>query len=101
MARSPRRLSDSLAGLGSELGPQTPLARVQAAWSSALGAAIAAESTPVSEQAGRVVVSCSSAAWAQELDLMQLELVERLNATLGDQVVASLRFRADGRHASS
>jgi len=97
--RGPRRLSDSLGRLGGELGPQTRLARIQFAWREAVGPTIAAEATPVSERDGTLVVSCSSAVWAQELDLMQTDLLARLNAELGEQIVRSARFRADGRHA--
>ena len=36
-------------------------------------------------------MTCSSAVWAQELDLMGPELVERLNDALGVPAVRSLR----------
>jgi predicted nucleic acid-binding Zn ribbon protein len=36
-------------------------------------------------------VTCASAVWAQELDLMGPELVARLNAELGAELVRSLR----------
>ena len=38
-----------------------------------------------------LTITCSSAAWAQELDLMGPVLVERLNAALGSQMVRALR----------
>jgi len=49
-----------------------------------------------------VTVACHSATWAQELDLLGPELLERLNAALaeaGSPAVARLRFTADAaRH---
>ena len=46
-----------------------------------------------------ITVACRSATWAQELDLMQESLLERLNATFSEQRVEGLRFTADGaRH---
>lgn len=97
--RVPRRagfaLRDALAGSA----PKTLLASVQAAWAEACGAAIAAEAQPVSEREGTITVACRSATWAAELDLMQEELRERLNRTLGEERVSGLRFTADGaRH---
>jgi predicted nucleic acid-binding Zn ribbon protein len=87
----------------SEAAPKTPLAAVQAAWPRAAGDAVARESEPVAERDGVVTIACHSATWAQELDLMQAELLERLNAELdpGDsprlasQPVSRLRFTAD------
>jgi predicted nucleic acid-binding Zn ribbon protein len=89
--RGPRPLSDALAALGHEATPQTLLARVQAAWPGAVGAAIAAEAQPVAERAGTVTVTCRSAAWASELELLAPELLERLNGALGDAADGPLK----------
>ena len=66
-----------------------------------VGPALSREAQPVSERRGTVTVGCGSAVWAQELALMSGELVERLNAALGDSgeaaPVESLRFVAGGR----
>jgi hypothetical protein len=72
------------------------------------GEAVAAEANPVSERAGLVTVACRSATWAQELDLLQSELLERLNAAIFKAdpersigSVSGLRFTADAaRHES-
>jgi hypothetical protein len=53
-----------------------------------------------------VTIACRSATWAQELDLLQEELLERLNGALSeadrgaiDAPVRALRFTADApRH---
>jgi predicted nucleic acid-binding Zn ribbon protein len=79
---APRRLANALSGLVEDLAPATTLARVQRVWSEVAGPAIAGEAEPVSERAGVHSVRCDSAVWAQELDLMSADLVERLNAAL-------------------
>jgi len=48
---------------------------------------------PVSEREGTLTVECVDGVWAQELDLMQATLLERLRAELGEQAPAALRFR--------
>jgi predicted nucleic acid-binding Zn ribbon protein len=89
--QAPRPLSVAVDALRVDLEPATPLAAVQRAWPEAAGEVIAGEARPVAERSGVVTVSCSSAVWAQELDLMGAELVERLNGVLGAPAVRSLR----------
>jgi predicted nucleic acid-binding Zn ribbon protein len=44
-----------------------------------------------------VTIDCSDSVWAQELDLMQGQLLERLRDKLGELAPKSLRFRvSDG-----
>jgi predicted nucleic acid-binding Zn ribbon protein len=88
---APRPLAVAVDALRGDLEPATALAAVQRAWPRAVGDLIAAEARPVAERSGVVTVSCTSAVWAQELDLMGSELVERLNAELGMSAVRSLR----------
>jgi len=95
MRRSaPRRVALALEGLTSELAPATLLSEVQRAWREAAGAAFARVSEPVSERDGVVVVACSAAVWAQELDLMSERVIERLNDELGRPAVQRLRVHA-------
>ena len=88
---SPRPLAGAIERLAGDLAPATTLARVQAAWPRAAGEAIAREATPVSERAGVVTVSCSSAVWAHELDLLAPAIVERLREASGADSVRRLR----------
>ena len=99
---APRSLAPSLERATAGLAPATALARVQAAWLAAVGSTVAEEATPVSERDGTVTVTCRSAVWAQELDLLSADLLEQLHAALGDPPseppVRALRFVAtDGR----
>jgi predicted nucleic acid-binding Zn ribbon protein len=73
--------------------PKTRLAALQAAWVDVVGERIAAVADPVSEREGTVLVACSDSVWAQELDLMQEQLLQRLSDRLGDDAPGSLRFR--------
>ena len=94
--RAPRPAGLAVVALRERLQPATPLAAVQRAWPEAVGPAVAAEAQPVSERAGVVTVSCRSAVWAQELDLMAPVLIERLNQAVGGPAVRSLRCLATG-----
>lgn len=87
----PRGMSFALDTLRDELAPETVLADVQRAWPDVVGAAIAAEATPVSERRGVVTVSCSASVWAQELDLMAPTILGRLNARLSEGRIERLR----------
>lgn len=106
--RAPRRLGSALAPATQRARPRTLLAAVQEVWPRVAGEAVAAEASPVAERAGVVTVACHSATWAQELDLLQSELLERLNAAVSEtdpegpeSPVSALRFTADAaRHES-
>jgi predicted nucleic acid-binding Zn ribbon protein len=90
---APRPLSVALRDLNSTLAPATTLARVQELWERATGPAIAAAAIPTAERDGVLTVRCAAAVWAQELDLMAFELLPRLNAELGGEVIRELRCR--------
>jgi len=79
----PRPLAAALAEVGREAAPATLLARVQACWSEVVGPGVAAEAVPVGERGGTLTLSCRSASWAHELELLGPDLLERLNVALG------------------
>jgi predicted nucleic acid-binding Zn ribbon protein len=91
--RAPRQASVALRAARDRAAPRTPLAAAQAAWKGAVGERIASVATPSSERAGTLTVECSDSTWADELDLMQEQLMERLRSELGDLAPAALRFR--------
>jgi predicted nucleic acid-binding Zn ribbon protein len=93
--RAPRPAATALRAALDRAAPKTPLAALQVAWAETVGEQIAAVASPVSERAGEAVVSCSDSVWAQELDLMQGQLLERLEERLGEQAPRSLRFRVE------
>lgn len=89
---APKPVARVLAEALPRSAPATLLARAQAAWPGAVGEVIAAESAPVSEREGTLTIGCSSAVWAQELELMAADLIVPLNAALGGPRVRRLRF---------
>lgn len=89
---TPRPLADALRAVRAAVEPQTPLGAVQGAWAEAVGAEIAAHARPVAERDGTVTVACDAATWAQELDLLQSELLAKLRERLGEGVCERLRF---------
>ena len=93
--RAPRPAAGAFKAALRQVTPQTPLASIQAAWSQAVGEQLAAAATPVSERDGTLTVECADAVWAQELDLMQGALLERLREQVGEQAPRSLRFRVN------
>jgi predicted nucleic acid-binding Zn ribbon protein len=96
--RAPRPAAPAFRTALEQAAPKTRLARVQGVWAAAVGERIAAVAQPVSERDGTIVVTCSDAVWAQELDLMQEQLRASLRERLGEEAPSSLRFRVkDGR----
>jgi predicted nucleic acid-binding Zn ribbon protein len=96
-----RPAGEALRNVVAETAPATLLAAVQRAWPEVVGARVAAQADPIGERDGTVTVACRSATWAQELDLMQDQIRERLNAALAGHQVSALRFTADAdRHRS-
>ncbi|MEO8092531.1 MAG: DUF721 domain-containing protein [bacterium] len=99
----PRRLGDALQRVRSEAAPATLLAAVQEAWPAVAGAAVSAQAEPVAERDGVVTIACRSATWAQELDLLAPDLLERLRTAVAERsfeaTLQRLRFTADAaRH---
>lgn len=91
---APRTVAGAMAALTDSLAPPTLLTEVQRRWTQAAGDAIAREAQPTAERGGVVTVTCSSSVWAQELDLLSRELLERLNAALGRPAITALRCQA-------
>jgi predicted nucleic acid-binding Zn ribbon protein len=93
--RAPRPAANALQAALQRAAPKTSLAAVQAAWASAVGEQLAAVAVPVSERAGTLTIECADTVWAQELDLMQESLLERLREAVGEQAPQALRFRVN------
>jgi predicted nucleic acid-binding Zn ribbon protein len=93
LSRRPRSIGSVLRDAVAPLAPKTPLARVQAAWAEAVGERVAAEATPVAEKDGVVTVACRSASWAEQLDLLAAETLEKVRGRVPEGTVRELRFR--------
>jgi predicted nucleic acid-binding Zn ribbon protein len=90
---APRSLAVALDGLTATLAPATTLARVHEVWERVAGATIAGAAHPTSEREGVLTITCEASVWAQELTLMQGDLIPRLNAALGGEAIRELRCR--------
>jgi len=93
--RAPRPAAGAFQAALQQVAPKTPLAAVQSTWAAAVGEQLAAVATPVSERGGTVTIECADAVWAQELDLMQETLLQRLRDAVGEQAPQALRFRVN------
>lgn len=93
--RAPRPAANAFKAALQRVAPQTPLAAIQTVWPEAVGEQLAAVAVPVSERDGTLTIECSEAVWAQELDLMQATLLERLREELGERAPEALRFRVN------
>lgn len=90
-------MQGALSILADELAPETVLAEVQRVWPQVVGPAIAAQALPTAERGGVVTISCAASVWAQELDLMSVQIIERLNGAVGSGQISRLRCIATGR----
>jgi predicted nucleic acid-binding Zn ribbon protein len=93
--RAPRPGANAFRTALEKVAPKTPLAAVQRVWAKAVGEHLAAVAVPVSEREGKVVIECADAVTAQELDLMQATILEKLKSELGEQAPEALRFRVN------
>jgi predicted nucleic acid-binding Zn ribbon protein len=95
MGRSmPRPASHALRATLERSTPRTDLAAAQTVWSDAVGEANAAATEPVAEHDGVLTVSCESATCAQELSLMEGELLKSLGERLGERTPKALKLLA-------
>jgi len=92
---APRPAAGAFRSALERVAPQTGLAALQSVWTEVAGERIAAVAQPASERAGEVTVACADAVWAEELDLMQEQLLEGLRERLGAAAPRALRFRVE------
>lgn len=89
-----RPAGPSIRGFAESLAPAGTLASVQTVWEQAAGPTVAEQARPTGEVGGVLTVTCSSAVWAQELELMSTSLIDRLNSALGEDRIKSLRCQS-------
>ena len=68
--------------------------RLRDEWASAVGADVAARSTPVALNAGILSIKADGAAWASELTLLGRSIIEKVDSYLGGGVVREVRVSA-------
>lgn len=91
----PEPLGPVIGTLMARLGyrKRSPALFAMAAWSEAVGPAVARHAAPERVDHDTLHVVVDGAPWANELRWMEGPLVARLNAACGRQVVSRLRFR--------
>jgi hypothetical protein len=87
----PRSVAHALDALTAGLAPPTVLAEVQRAWPRAVPPVFEGRAMPRREKDGVVVVVCSEAVIASELDLLSERIRAKLNTAIGREAVTRLR----------
>jgi predicted nucleic acid-binding Zn ribbon protein len=64
-------------------------------WEDIAGKEIAKRSRPQKFVRKTLYVSVTSSTWANELSLMSEELIKKINSFAGEEVVKTVRFKAD------
>jgi len=62
-------------------------------WDQVVGETVAQQAQPASVRRGILFVTCSSSVWMQQLQLMKVMILEKLNAHLGQGVIKDIRFQ--------
>jgi len=93
--KSPQALGDVMGALIQRMGIQTKIdeARVIETWAIMVGPSVNGVTDKVWINKGRLYVKITSAAWRQELHLRRRAWCERLNQTLGEDLVREIYFR--------
>lgn len=96
--RDPHGLGDVMDALTAKLGWNSPLAKSEllASWETIVGAETAEHSQPASIDDGVLTVRCDSTAWATQLRLMRVQIMNLVAARYPDAGIASLRFEGPG-----
>ncbi|MDF2434532.1 MAG: hypothetical protein JWP44_4163 [Mucilaginibacter sp.] len=99
--RDPEGLGSIVDALTTRLGWNSPLARSEllASWTEIAGAETAEHSAPAGIEDGVLTVHCDSTAWATQLRLMRVQVMNRIAARYPDAGIQSLRF--EGPNAPS
>jgi len=82
-----------LAGLGAP--SVDDLTTIQDRWADLVGPEAAIALVPVSVEAGRIIATTASPAWASQARWLEADLVERARGLIGEGVVTGLHVRVD------
>ena len=94
--RLPRPLGDSIARVLRHLGAPAPgaLETVFGEWERLVGARIAAHAEPVAVHDGVLTVRATDAAWANQLRWLERDVLERIQAVVGEDVIRAIEVRS-------
>src|SRR5262245_47392936 len=93
----PVGLDDALAAVSRELGlPQNDVhARLEARWVDVVGDDVASRARLVAVREGVATIVVDSPPWATQLRFLELELVARANAVVGEPAVRAITVRIE------
>ncbi len=74
-------------------GGDGEMMRIWDIWNEAVGEAVAKNSRPASFKGRLLLVHVSSSSWLYHLNFMKKDLMEKLNAALGSDMVRELTFK--------
>jgi len=96
--RDPRGLGEVMDALTSKLGWESPLAKSEllASWEDIVGTETAEHSHPAGIDDGVLAVRCDSTAWATQLRLMRVQILNLITARYPEAGINSLRFEGPG-----
>lgn len=96
--RDPEGLGSIVDALTTRLGWSSPLARSELllSWTEIVGEETAEHASPASIEDGVLTVRCDSTAWATQLRLMRVQVMNQIAAKYPDAGILSLRFEGPG-----
>lgn len=77
----------------SKLGVHLDAHRLWEKWQDTVGPTIAQNARPEAIKGKLLLVNVSSAPWMQQLQFLKAELVEKVNESLGREVIQDIRFK--------
>lgn len=97
--RDPTSLGDGIESVLRDLGaaPKNAIRGLFSDWTDLVGDTLAAHVKPVSLKDGTLTVDVDDPAWAAQLRFVEVEMIARLNDSLGPETVVSVRRRARPR----
>jgi predicted nucleic acid-binding Zn ribbon protein len=96
--RDPHGIGDVMDALTARLGWNSPLAKSEllASWQDIVGAETADHSRPAGIDDGVLTVRCDSTAWATQLRLMRVHIMNHIVSRYPDAGIESMRFEGPG-----
>ncbi|GAB2528807.1 DUF721 domain-containing protein [Paramicrobacterium agarici] len=93
--RDPKGIGDVMNTLTDRLGWDSTLSQAELInrWAEVAGESTAAHSEPVGIEGGVLTVKCDSTAWATQLRLMRVEIMNRIATSFPDAGIDSIRFQ--------
>ncbi len=91
----PRRIKRILNAILRKLGLEKRIKEyaILSFWNDAVGESIALHTKPIKVYDGRMTVLVESSSWTQELTFLKSGIMERLNSTIGKEVIKDIYFK--------